>query len=357
MKTLRRLAKALPILLACGLLTSPAVAAPLSGHERFALQLFERLVKDKPNENLFLSPNSVYTALAMTWAGARRQTATEMSRVLGIEGTPDAFHQAMKGSLAALQASRGVKISIANALFMHTGYKFLDAFVGLVEKNYHSTSERVSFLDPEAARKRINRWVVKKTHGLINELIPAGVLQPTTRLVLTNAIAFDGKWKTRFDKDRTAPLPFQTPGGTSVTVPMMTIKAKFPFSSQPSFKLLSLPYTGDAVSMVVLLPTRRSSLAALRAQLTAKRLAAWLGQLHTTEVDVRLPRFSTSSFRKLKSVLKALGMPLAFSDNADFSGLTGKTELKIQEVLHKAFIEVSEAGTKAGASTAVLIGR
>ena len=339
------------------LLSSAVVATPLEGHNRFALKLFEQLTSDKPNANLFISPHSIYTALAMTWAGARTTTAREMSRVLGIEGAPETFHKAMKGLLGALQNSRGVTLSIANALWMHKDYTFLDGFLSTIRENYRSSTHRVNFLKPETARRQINNWVAKKTKKLIKELIPKNVLQSSARLVLTNAIYFNGKWKIRFDKGRTAPLPFKTPAGTSVTVPMMQLKAKFPFASLPSFKLLSLPYSGDAISMVVLLPKRNSNLAALRAKLTPQHLSAWLGQLGTGEVNVRLPRFATSSFRALKPSLKRLGMPLAFTNSADLSGLTGRKELKIEAVLHKAFVDVSEEGTKAGASTAVIIGR
>lgn len=332
-----------------------APAAPLEGHNRFALRLFERLAQKAPGRNLFISPHSIYTALAMTWVGARKKTASEMAQVLGITVEAKAFHAAMKKLLAELQAGKGVRLAIANALFVHKRFALTSSFAGTVKQNYHSETTRLDFGKPAEARQTINAWVARKTGGLIRDLVPDGVLKPLTRLVLGNAIFFKGAWLTKFDKARTFTGFFNKEDRSRVKTRYMTVKGEFRYAALPLAELLQMPYAGGRFSMLVVLPRRGTPLARVRTMVTGGQLQAWLGRLTKEKVDVTLPRFSSTSFLRLAGALSALGMPLAFTDAADFSGISGKNELFIDEVLHKAFIEVTEEGTKAGAATVVIM--
>lgn len=324
----------------------------------FAVRLYKRLVAEKPAANLFFSPNSIFLALAMTYEGARGRTQGEMSATLGIaDSVPSQLRRALVGLIGALRGERKVELRVANALFLHRKQAFLGSFISAVRKTYKASTQLVDFAKPEHVREQINRWVAKETRSLIKQIIPPGLLTPADKLVLANAIYFKGNWQIRFDPKRTQDGLFQRANGSKVSVRMMHLEAKLGFYQAPSFKVLSLAYSGDTVSMLVVLPNRGVKLASVEAQLRGATLESWLKQLRQQKTNVSFPRFEASWFASLKPTLKALGMPIAFTPHADFSGMTGKPELMISDVLHKAFITVSEAGTKAGAATVVVMTR
>jgi serpin B len=213
--------------------------------------------------------------------------------------------------------------------------------------------------DTEQARKVINAWVEKQTKDKIKDLLQPGVLDVDTRLVLTNAIYFKGLWAQKFKKSATKEEPFHTAGGGSVKAPLMHQTGDFKYLDGGDFQALEMPYRGQGLSMVVLLPKKADGLAALEAKLTGPNLAAWLGKLRKQEVEVALPRFKMTRALALNATLEALGMRKAFiPGGADFSGMAGSAgrRLFIQAVVHQAFVDVNEEGTEAAAATAVAVG-
>jgi len=339
----------------------PAVAKVVQGSNQLAVDLYGRVRKEKQSrgKNIFFSPYSISTALAMTYAGARGETAKQMARVLHFTLAQAALHPAYKGLLdsIATASSRDNQLRVANALWGQKGFRFLDSFLALTRKSYGAGLSPVDFRNQtEAARKTINRWVEKKTERKIVDLIPPGVLTNLTRLVLTNAIYFKGTWETQFPKKSTRPRPFTLLGGKQVQAPMMQQTAKVRYADLGEMQAVELPYKGARLSMVVLLPKKTDGLPGLEKKLSPALLTRAIGKLKRRKVRVLLPRFKSSSTFMLSQALKAMGMPLAFSDSADFTGMAKKAELKITEVVHKAFVDVNEEGTEAAAATAVVVG-
>jgi serpin B len=338
----------------------PAAATVAQDVNLFAADLYARL-RSTEQGNLFFSPQSISTALAMTYAGARGQTAEEMARTLHFTLPQDRLPPAYADLLRALRGggTQGYRLSIANRLWGQRGLSFLDPFVEVTRRDYGAELGLVDFAtNAEGARGEINAWVAKETEQKISDLIPAGVLGPNTRLVLANAIYFRGDWARQFEKSATREQPFHASGGTTVAVPLMFARMTVGFAAQPDagFKVVELPYKGDDLSMLVLLPDAPDGLADMDAKLTAENLGRWTTGLGRREVLVYLPRFTVESGFGLGSMLAAMGMPLAFSDRADFSGMNGERDLSISAVLHKARVDVDEQGTEAAAATGVAVG-
>jgi serine protease inhibitor len=328
------------------------------GNNKFTLDLYHQL---KTNEgNLFLSPFSIRTALAMTYAGARGRTATQMADVLYFPENQKKLHPDMGRYIQNLNedgSGRTFKLSVANALWGQKGYPFLSEFLDLIKENYGGRLTRVDFVnDTEGARLRINAWVERKTKEKIKNLIEKGIIKVSTRLVLTNAIYFKGTWEIQFDPSVTAEEAFFISATETVQAPTMHLEDKFRYMENNLLKVIELPYHGDRLVMDILLPKDVDGLPDLEAALTAENLEAWLGALaEQDEIVVALPRFKTDSAFRLDEVLKALGMVDAFGMLADFTGMTAKPELFISAVVHKAFVDVNEAGTEAAAATGVVV--
>ena len=337
-----------------------AAATVAQGVNLFGVDLYTRL-RSSETGNLFFSPQSISTALAMTYAGARGETAEEMARTMRFSLPQDRLPAASAELTRALRGggTKSYRLSIANRLWGQRGMSFLDAFVAVTRRDYGAELGLVDFAtNAEGARGEINAWVVKETEQKIRDLIPAGVLGPDTRLVLANAIYFRGDWAHQFDKRATREEPFHVSGGTTVAVPLMFAKMTVGFADRTDvgLKVAELPYKGDDLSMLVLLPDAPDGLAGLEAKLTADTLQQWTTGLARRDVLVYLPRFSVESGFGLGSTLAAMGMPLAFSDRADFSGMDGKRDLSLSAVLHKARVDVDEQGTEAAAATGVAVG-
>ena len=331
--------------------------ALVTGNNTFALDLYGALRKQEGN--LFLSPFSISTALAMTYAGARGNTAAQMEQALHFEVKREHLHQAFAQLIEQLGAQAregGYQLSVANALWGQQGAGFLEEFLNLTEKHYGAGLRQVDFAGAaEAARRTINAWVEKETQGKIKDLLQPGVLGALTRLVLTNAIYFKGTWASQFEEGATREEPFTLATGQQVKVPMMNKTEKFGYTEAEDFQALELPYAGDDLSMVVFLPRTVDGLPALEEKLSLENLERWLGGLRRRQVQVSLPRFTMTSQFGLQEVLKSLGITDAFSlPPADFSGMNGRTDLFISAVVHKAFVDVNEEGTEAAAATAVV---
>jgi len=339
----------------------------VAGNNKFALELYAKL--HSREGNLFFSPYSISTALAMAYAGARGETETEMAKVLHFPTVPSEtvavkdtfawmrFHSAF-GTIVKDLNARGQKdsyeLTVANALWGQKGYGFLEEFLGLIKTNYDGQLNEVDFIRAtETTRKAINAWVEKKTNNKIKNLIRKGVLSSMTRLVLTNAIYFKGNWARQFKKDRTKEAPFTLADGQKVDVAMMNQMEKCNYMETESFQGLELPYVDDELSMIILLPKEFDGLDEFEKTLTSENLSKWLGKLRNCEVVVSVPKFKMTSQFGLASVLKSMGMIDAFSANADFSGMNGKRDLFISAVIHKAYVDINEEGTEAAAATAV----
>lgn len=330
--------------------------ALVEGNNAFALELYAKLRQGQGN--LFFSPYSISTALAMTYAGARGETDRQMARVLHFLLPQQQLHATFGAVLKDLNArgeKGGYELTVANALWPQKGYVFLKEFLELVETNYEGGLNEVDFVGAaEAARQTINDWVKKETRGKIKELIGPGGLDSLTRLVLTNAIYFKGNWAEQFKKDRTRQEPFTLVNSKKVDVSMMNRTGQFSYMETEDFQGLELPYVDDELSMIILLPKENDGLAELEKKLTEENLSDWLEKLYKREVIVAVPKFKMTSQFELNDVLKSMGMKDAFVwGAADFSGMDGTKELFISAVIHKAYVDVNEEGTEAAAATAV----
>ena len=333
------------------------VQSVAKSNNRFAVELYGRL-REKDG-NLFFSPYSIETALAMTYAGARGETAEQMAKTLHYDLPNDREHAAFGALIKQINSpgeKRGYQLSTANALWTQKDYPFAADFLKLTKDNYGAEAKEVDFNGAtEQARKTINAWVEKQTQEKIKDLLPKGSLTVNTRLVLTNAIYFKGDWASQFKKDRTKNETFRA-GDKKIDAPFMSQKQKFGYAEDDALQVLEMPYVGKELSMVVLLPKKADGLADLEKALTADKLAAWFGRLRERETEVTLPKFKTTVEFELSDTLAKMGMPVAFTARADFSGMNGgKGSLSISKVIHKAFVDVNEEGTEAAAATGVVV--
>jgi len=330
------------------------------GNAAFAADLYQRVKSG--DKNLFFSPYSLSSALAMTYTGARGQTATEMAAALHFDlpaaELPSAF-AALDQRLSAIGKEGKVALNVANSLWLQRGYHFQKEFLETGRKSFGAELAEVDFAkDTEGSRTRINKWVAGKTADKIPELLKPGVLDPLTRLVLCNAIYFKGDWAKQFDPKATRSADFFVTPERTVQTPMMSRKTQLRSARFDGFSAFELRYQGDALSMVVLLPEARDGLGVLESRLNGIHLQAWLTRLDQAregEAMVHLPKFKLSSKFELQPILSAMGMPSAFGGDADFSGMDGTRNLQISAVVHEAVIEVNEQGTEAAAATAVVM--
>jgi len=247
----------------------------------------------------------------------------------------------------------GAQLSIANALWGQIGYPFLSDFRDTLAESYDAPLRLTDFAGAtEQARMDINDWVSEETNEKIENLMGPGTIAPDTRLVLANAIYFKGTWKVQFDEACTTDLPFYRLDGSEVEVPVMRMQESFPYTNGTDFQAIELPYTGDALSMVIFLP-REGMFENFEARLSIGRMDAILAQLCSERVALAMPKFELTSEFSLANTLAELGMPDAFTGAADFSGMDGTRDLFIGHVAHKAYVLVNEEGTEAAAATGV----
>ena len=324
----------------------------------FAVSLYSHL--KQIDGNLFFSPFSISAALAMTYAGAREKTANQMAATLHFNQKPDQLHLSMGeliSRLNAVQKESEVDLSVANAIWAQKGYQFLDEFFRVVQQSYQADLNPVDFTTADAARQAINRWVEEQTHQKIKDLIPPGVLNALTRLVLVNAIYFKGFWDTQFKPEDTQEMAFWLSAETNVRVPMMHQEHQFGYWENEWLQMLEMPYKDEALSLIVLLPREKTGISMLEQKLTLENILRWQDQLRKQKVKLFFPKFKIEAQFNLGQTLSAMGMPDAFDPHrADFSAMIGKKELFISAVIHKAFVEVNEEGTKAAAATGVVVG-
>jgi serpin B len=335
--------------------------ALVEGNTQFAFDLYAKL--RQAEGNVVYSPYSISTALAMTRAGARGKTADEMDQVLHFTLPQERLHPAAGALVRDLggadQKKRNYQLHVANALWGQKDYGFLNDFITLTRTHYDAPLTEVDFMrDREAARKTINDAVQKQTEDKIKDLLKKEHLTPATRLVLTNAIYFKAEWENKFARQLTRERPFQLTADQKVQVPLMEQMATFPHLDGDTFQLVEMPYVGKDLSMLVLLPKKIEGLPELEKALTPEKLAEWHGKLRPVQVVLFLPKFKVTGAFEMKEVLTSMGMEQAFDpQRADFSGMNGgRDSLFIQNVIHKAFVDVNEEGTEAAGATAVVLG-
>jgi serpin B len=334
-------------------------AALVRGNSEFTFDLYARLRGQEGN--IFFSSYSISNALAMTYAGARGPTATQMARSLRFPLEGDRLHRAFAsviGDVNSPGSPRRAELHVANALWPQAGFPIATDFQAIARNHYRAGLQPLDFRRaPETARARINAWVEQQTQDRIKDLVPEGVLTMDTRLVLTNAIYFKGTWMHRFPDGATRKEPFTLSTGRAIgEVPLMNQRGNFRYLDGGSFQALELPYEGGELSMIVFLPRRVDGLTELEHTLTAARMTDWLSRMTADDVVVMLPRFKVTAKFELKQALTELGMSLAFSpEQADFSGITKAAPLWLSAVIHKAYVEVNEQGTEAAAATAPVV--
>jgi len=341
---------------------APQEGSVSKGNNQFAADLYAQLRNE--GGNLFFSPASISTAFAMAYAGSRGQTAQQIARVLHFEEPPDKLNADFARLLAGWNSGakeQGYQLAVANAFWGQQGYPFSPAFNHLLQTSYGAGMHEVNFRDSEAARAAINRWVEQQTQDKIKDLIPPRGVGPATVLVLTNAVYFKAAWDHQFREAATRPEPFRLQGGKTADVPMMHQLAEFRYLKGDAFAALEMTYAQEMFSMIVFLPDPTDGLEAFEKSFTADHLEAWarqLGGASRTDVLVSLPKFKMTEEISLPTVLSRMGMPLAFSGQADFSAMNdGKEPLFITAAYHKAYVDVNEKGTEAAAATGIAVGR
>jgi len=336
----------------------------VEGNSAFAFDLYRFLAEREGGENLFYSPYSISLALAMTYAGARGQTEAQMTEALRFRLAQEDLHAAFnaldqelaqRGEDAEGKDEEGFRLNIANAIWGQEDYEFLSSFLDVLAENYGAGLRILDFAEaPEASRVAINEWISEQTEGRIEDLVPEGAIDPLTRLVLTNAIYFNAAWANPFQERATRERPFTRLDGSEVPVPMMHQTTPFLYAAGEDFQAVQLHYDGYDMSMVVVVP-RQGDFEAFEESLDGGRMQAIIEELERREVALAMPKFEFDASFGLKEALSALGMPQAFTGDADFSGMTGSQDLFISEVLHEAFVSVDEEGTEAAAATAVIM--
>jgi len=348
-------------------LTSPDVnkanlTSLVAGNSGFAFDLYQAV--KNVDGNLFYSPHSISLALAMTYAGARSETAQQMANTLHFTLEDNRLHPAFnwldieltsRGRGAKGKDEGGFRLNIVNTIWGQRDYKFLAEFLDVLAENYGAGLRPLDFAKAsEESRITINKWISDQTKGRIEDLIPQGAINALTRLVLTNAIYFNAAWQYPFKEDATRDGPFYLLDGSEITAPMMRQTKSFGYYEANDYQAVELPYDGRELSMVILLP-KLSQFEAFESSLDAQHIDTIIKNMKSRRVALTMPKFEFDSSFRLAQTLAAMGMPIAFRTDADFSGITGNRELFIADVIHKAFVSVDEAGTEAAAATAVIM--
>jgi serpin B len=338
------------------------LATLVEGNSAFAFNLYQQLRDEEGN--LFYSPYSISLALAMTYAGARGETEEQMADALRFTLPQSQLHPAFnalalelasRGEGAQGKDSEGFRLNIVNAIWGQRDYGFMAEFLDRLAVNYGAGLRVLDFIDaPEESRVTINDWVSKQTEDRIEDLIPPGLINPNTRLVLTNAIYFNAAWLYPFEENLTRDGVFYLLDGSEVTLPMMRQTESFGYAEGDGYQAVELPYDGNELSMVILL-SASGQFETFEAALDAAQVEGIIESLENREVSLTMPKFEFDSSFSLREALSALGMPIAFSRGADFSGMTGNRDLFIADVVHKAFVSVDETGTEAAAASAVVM--
>lgn len=334
---------------------TPEVHGIADASNLFAFQLYKRLSAEYSGKNVFFSPFSIFIALAMTYEGAAGKTAEEMGSVLHLPANDSVRRDAFRTALLDAENPTGLNLKIANALWVQKDFPVKENYLDVIERYYLGHVGEVDFRqNPRDAEREINRWVEEQTNGRIRNLVSG--LSRLTRLVITNAVYFKANWSLRFDPNDTHNGTFKLSSGKTVLVPMMHRKGRFGYYETDDIQVLEMPYAGDVnhrFSMLILLP-KKEGLGEAEEKLTPQFVEKLINSITPQKVDVTVPKFKFESEYRLGRTLQEMGIRNAFSDKADFSGIS-EEPLAISDVIHKAFISVAEKGTEAAAATAVTL--
>jgi serpin B len=339
---------------------SDAARATATANNRFALDLHAELRAMRGN--LFYSPYSITSALAMARVGARGRTAEQMDAVLHTQTSGPTGHRDLRLALTPSRVRQwdgkqdkevpSFELSVANAIWGQQGVTFHGPFLTALDQAFGAPLERLDFRQPGKARDVINEWVEKHTREKIKDIVPEGLPTPDTVMTLANAIYFKAAWADPFSERATKKAPFHRDEGDAVEVELMRRAGGYRYAEDADVQVLELPYRGRDTSMLVILPKARGGLSAVEAKLDDARVAGWLGALERKQVTVLLPKFELTYDLDVAATLGAMGMTDAFSAaKADFSGMADVNPLFVGAVLHKAFVALDEHGTEAAAAT------
>jgi serpin B len=333
----------------------------LKNNTDFAFDLYKNLDEKDKEKNVFLSPYSISTAMAMTYSGAGGKTALELAKGMHFNSDVKKSDEEFKWLIDAINSlnNSDVKISVANRLFGDKRFKFNLSYLDGVKNNYNAPLEKLDFVkDLEGSRKKINTWVEDKTNNKIKELIKKNVMDDSTKLVLVNAIYFYGDWAKQFDSSHTQKKDFYLNNESKIQHKMMWQKNYFQYMENNDFQAIRMPYKGNTLYMEVYLPIKKDGISDFEKLLTSENYEKWNNDFKSEEVYLTFPKYKMTCDFSLGEIFEEkMGMKTAFSDAADFYGMVEKKEsgLKISKVIHKAFIDVSEKGTEAAAATAVMM--
>ena len=328
------------------------------GNNLFMIKAYKYLSETEGEKNIFISPYSIQSALAMTFAGSAGTTEEEMAKALEFPGNTIAFHEnfgKLTNGINDISEKGEMQLSVANSLWLAENYKFLDEFLRINKTYYNTETTNLDFSESEKARKTINDWVSEKTNDRIKDLIPKGILDALTKLILTNAVYFKAEWAEQFKKGSTQKAEFMTMDNKAVETDMMNLKHSFPYMENEDIQLIEMPYKGGDASMFVILPKKKNDLKEIEKVLDWKKIEKYMGQLSIKQADVYFPKFKMSLEYELRKLMTNLGMKAAFDKVADFSRMNGNKDLYISAIIHKTFVEVDETGTEAAAATAVVM--
>ena len=352
--------------------TPKGIQEVVNANNQFAFDLYSELAKTE-KENIFYSPYSISAALAMTYEGAKGKTAEEIKEVFHFPET-----SVLRPNYAAIynkinEDNKEYQLSTGNALWVQQDYLLLNDYSEAVERYYGGKASNVDFIkETEKSRQTINSFIEEQTNNKVKELIPAGQVDHLTRLVITNAIYFKGTWEWEFDKSDTRDKDFYITPENVVKTPMMHMdsdKATFNYADLEKLQILELPYKGDKISMLILLPKQGEAYDYEKGEkitynynledieLSSEKLNEYKSEMQETKLSaIYLPKFKFDTKYFMVSTLSEMGMPTAFSMQADLSGIDGSQNLYIQNVIHQAFVQVDEKGTEAAAATSIMIG-
>jgi serpin B len=338
------------------------VASVVAGNTDLGVALYRKIARS--GENLFFSPLSISQAFAMVYVGARGRTETQMQQALRFSLPQEQLHPAMNaldlalhGRAAQVQDGKEPpEVRVVNATWGQQGYPFEPGFLDVLARHYGAGVRAVDFTrEPEALRAQINGWVAGQTNDRIQDLLPKGSVESDSRFVLTNALYFKGAWAGPFEPQATRSRTFRLLGGDTQQVQMMSRQGLVPHMQGDGFQALALPYVGQAFRMLIVVPDN-GRFAEVESRLSAEFLDGVRAALVNQDVTLSLPRFQAETDFPVGGPLKELGMEDAFSDDADFSGITQADRLSITGAFHKAFVSVDEKGTEAAAATGIVGG-
>ncbi|MBU0586285.1 serpin family protein [Candidatus Micrarchaeota archaeon] len=323
-----------------------------NSNNQFAFDMYNEV--NNGDENVFFSPWSAGSALAMTYEGSNGITRNEIASVLHLTTDINQTRSGYQYLNSILNHNSNVQISNANAIWVQQDYVLRNEYVNALNEYYSAEATNLDFANnPDNSRSTINDWVEQRTSGKITNLLPPNSITPLTRLVITNAIYFKGNWATQFKLENTHDTQFKLNNGGNTTVNMMAGTEKWNYTEDEDVQVLELPYEGNTVSMIILLP--KNNIRALEQELNAGRFENWMNSLNEEEISAQIPKFKLETGYSLNEPLMDLGMESAFTSNADFSDMDGTKSLSISQVIHKAYCAVDEEGTEAAAATAIVM--